>query len=463
LSRSGVLVIDSSTSAATVVGLVASGDRRRRQRLVAKTLARTAPLAAGVVLLAGLAASAAGWPLVVTAAVWMILAAALATWAVLRTRLRPTTDAIAMTVDREAKLAGELRSAHWFALNPSTSPWAVFHLDEAARRSSAVAWREVYPKTSSRGAWLAAAALSVAAFAVPLGLPTGSWLPLSVPAGAEEFVDLVELEGLSPELRDKLLELLAAVREGTITPVEAMAALRELTDFAKVDAAMQEQIAQLLEDALTNRDQFQKTNPPSLADSANMTGDVEWARENMASRVASEEAQKAEDATRAGENESSESQQPGPTTEQSAEGEAGEPSEGQPGAKLPAKPSESAEGASVMMLGNPSSAVGEPGSVFGGKRGNVRYGTSQATDIAASLKKEMVEAIVNVDRSDLDKEDRRRKTQQSWSSMGYTRSGGRESFDRAKTDAVRTVPEARKPVVERYFVRPATTEEQNQR
>jgi hypothetical protein len=286
---------------------------------------------------------------------------------------------------------------------------------------------------------------------------------VSVPADAEEMVTLVELDGLSPELRDKLLELLAAVREGKMTPVDAMAALRELTDFARMDPAMKEQIAQLLEDALTNRDQFQKTSPPSLADSATMATDVEWARENMASRVASEAAQKAEEAARAGESEAPDGQQPGPTTEQSAEGEVGEASEGQPGAKVPAKPSESADGASVMMLGNPSSAVGEPGAVFGGKRGNVRYGTSQASDIAASLKKETVEAIVNVDRSDLDNEDRRRKTQQSWSSLGYTRSGNRESFDRARTDAVRAVPEARKPLVERYFVRPATSEEQSQR
>ena len=76
----------------------------------------------------------------------------------------------------------------------------------------------------------------------------------------------------------------------------------------------------------------------------------------------------------------------------------------------------------VLMLGNANSAVGEPGAVFGGKRGNVRYGTSQASDIAASLKRETVEAIVNVDRSDLDHEDRRRKTQQSWSALTYTRS-----------------------------------------
>ena len=457
------LVSEPSSSATVVQDLVAAGDRRRRQRAVAKTLARTAPIVAACVFLVGILGSGVGWSLAVTASVWIAFAAVLGVWAVLKTRPRPTTDAIAVDVDRDAGLTGELRSAHWFSFNPSPSAWAAFHLDEAARRSSTVPWHEVYPRTSSRKSWLAAGLLSLAAFAVPAGLPTGSWLPVSVPAGAEALADLVEVDGLSPELRDKLLELLAAVREGRMTPAEALAALRELTDFVKMDAAMKDQIAQLLDDALTSRDQFQKTNPPSLAD-AQMSSDVEWARENMASRVASEAAQKAEDAARGGEkSDPSESKEPGPTTEQSADGEAGEPSEGQPGAKVPAKPSESADGAAVMMLGNPTSAVGEPGSVFGGKRGNVRYGTSQASDIAASLKRETVEAVVNMDRSDLDKEDRRRKTQQSWSTLTYTRSGSRATFDRARTDAVQAVPEARKPVVERYFVRPATTEEQSNR
>jgi hypothetical protein len=450
-----VSLVSELSSSAIVRDLVAAGDRRRRQRAVATTLARTAPIVATGVLLIALLGSAVGWSVAVTATLWVAVAAALTTWAIVRTRPRPTTDAIANAVDDDAGLAGELRSAHWFSFNPSASAWAAFHLDEAARRASAVPWREVYPRTAARGSWLAAAALSLAAFAVPAGLPTGSWLPVSVPAGAEQLVDLVELEGLSPELRDKLLELLAAVREGRMTPVEAMAALRELTDFVKVDSAMKDQIAQLLNDALTSRDQFDKIKP-NMADAQTATGDVEWARENMASRVASEEAQKAEDAARGGESEPSDSKEPGPTTEQSAEGEAGEASEGQPGSKVPAKPSESADGAAVMMLGNANSAVGEPGSVFGGKRGNVRYGTSQAGDIAASLKREMVEAVVNIDRADLDKEDRRRKTQQSWSSLTYTRSGSRTSFDRARTEAVQAVPEARKPVVERYFVRPAT-------
>ena len=298
---------------------------------------------------------------------------------------------------------------------------------------------------------------------LPLGLPADSWLPVSVPAGAEELVDFVELDGLSPELRDKLLELLAAVREGKMTPLEAMAALRELTDFAKIDASMKEQIAQLLEDALTSRDQFERLNTSKPAETGTMTSDAEWARENMASRLASEAAQKADEASPEGQSEQSDSQEPGPTTEQSAQGETGEASEGQPGAKLPAKPSESADGAAVMMLGNANSSVGEPGSVFGGKRGNIRYGTSQAIEIAASLKRETVEAVVNTDRSDLDNEDRRRKTQQSWSSLTYTQGGGRGSFDRARTNAVRAVPEARKPVVERYFERPPATEEPGNR
>lgn len=455
-----------SSPASVVRDLVAAGDRRRRQRAVAKALSRAVPAAAAGVFLAGMVASALGWSAAVTAALWIVAAAVLAGWAALRTRARPTSDALAAAVDEDAGLGGELRSAHWFSSHPSSSPWAEFHVAEAARRAAGVPWHDVYPRTHARGAWLAAAVLTAAAFAVPVGLPAGRWLPVSVPTGAEELVDLSAFDELSPELRDKLLELLAAVSERKMTPLEALAELRELTDFAKMDQAMKDQIAQLLDDALTNRERFEKTKPGSPADAANenMTRDTEWARENMASRLANEEAQKAaEDAARGGESEETESKEPGPTTDQSAEGEAGEASEGQPSAKVPAKPSESADGAAVMMLGNSDSAIGEPGSVFGGKRGNVRYGTTQAADLAASLKKETIEAVVNMDRSDLENDDRRRKTEQSWSSLSYTRGGARAAFDREKTGAVRAVPEARKPVVERYFVRPATPEEQTPR
>jgi hypothetical protein len=387
--------------------------------------------------------------------VWFLLALSLAGWAYLSTRRRAVSDDEVAPLDRDANLAGEARSAVWFAVQPSRGPWEAFHLDTAAERLQAVDWRVVYPRPSTRGAWVVAAALSVAAFALPSGLPAGSLTSASTPSAEEALADLVQVEGLSPELTERLMELLAAIQAGTLTPVEALASLQDLTDFLKVDPVLREQIAELLEDAAADRDRFERTNAPAVTDSGTMTDDIEWARENLASRLAAEAAQRASEDTDGGEGEQPESQEAGPTTEQSADGQTGEASEGQAGARVPAKRSDAADGAAAMMLGNPSSSVGEPGSVFGGKRGNVRYGSSQAAEIAASLKREMVEAVVNVDRSDLeDDDDRRRKTQQSWSALTYTRGGTRASFDRARTDAARSVPEARRVVVERYFIRP---------
>ena len=116
-----VSLVTEPSSATIVRDLVAAGDRRRRQRAVARTLSRVVPIAAVAVLLAGVMGSALGWSLGVTATVWIALAAGVSIWAVLRTRLRPTTDAIALAVDEDAGLAGELRSAHWFSSQPAAA------------------------------------------------------------------------------------------------------------------------------------------------------------------------------------------------------------------------------------------------------------------------------------------------------------------------------------------------------
>lgn len=453
-------VNETAPSAAIVLEAVSAGDRRRRMRAVWRTLARLLPAAGALVCVVGLAGALLHGSWLITASVWVVLAASIAGWVYASTRPRVVTDVEAAVVDRDAMLGGEIRSAAWFATRPSRGAWETFHIDKAAERIRTVDWRVVYPPVRTRGAWIAAALLSAAAFALPAGLPTGSGTSAAVPSTAEVLADLVEVEGLSPELTERLMELLAAIRAGTMTPLEAMASLQTLTDFLKADAALRQQIAELLDDAVNERDRFERTNAPTTADSGAMTDDVEWARENLASRLAAEAAQRAAEDADGGENPPSESQEEGPTTEQSADGQTGEASEGQAGARVPAKRSDAADGAAAMMLGNTSSSIGEPGSVFGGKRGNVRYGSSQAAEIAASLKREMVEAVVNVDRSDLeDDEDRRRKTQQSWSALTYTRSESRASFDRARAGAVRGVPEARRLVVERYFIRPPADEE----
>lgn len=332
------------------------------------------------------------------------------------------------------------------------------HLDRAAERASAVQWGEVYPPVRARRAWLTAAFVTAAAFAVPAGLPSGALASASAPTVA----DMLAAEGLSldelpAEIREDLLALLAAVQDGRMTAAEALAALRELTDVIPMNALLQQQIADLIEASGDRRDDSGKTSAPNLADAGEMTGDVEWARENQASQLANEEAQRGAESEK--EDEPSEGEETGPTTEQSAQGEAGEASAGETTARVPIKAADAADGAAGMMLNDSSSSVGEPGSLFGGKRGNVRYGTSETAEITAALTRELIEATVNIDRSNLDsKEDPRQKTQQSWSSLAYTRAGGRSAFDRARTDARRAVPEARKPALERYFVRPPAAE-----
>jgi hypothetical protein len=449
------------SSASVVLDCVSAGDRRRRRQAVRRKLSRLAPVGAALVCLAGVGAAAAGWSAAVTLSVWIVLLAGLTAWAVAATREREITDENAAIVDRDAALHGEIRSAAWFARQAAADPWAAFHLDQAARRVQAIEWAAVYPPVRANGAWLAAAVLSVAAFAIPARMPAGTTAAAAAPQAVEALETLAEIEGLSPELTARLLELLAAIREGRVTPVDALASLQDLRAFLEMDPVVRERIAQLFDQAADDQDPFERADAPAVADAEAMADDQEWARENLASRLATDAAQRAGEPAAGEQKEQEASEKEGPTTEQSADGQTGDPSEGQAGARVPARRSEAADGAAVMMLGNASSSVGEPGSVFGGKRGNVRYGTSEAAEIAASLKRELVEAVVNTDRPDLDEEDdRRRKTQQSWSSLAYTKSAGRASFDRARTDAVRAVPDARRLVVEQYFVRPPAPDDQ---
>jgi hypothetical protein len=284
-------------------------------------------------------------------------------------------------------------------------------------------------------------------------VPTWSPVSASVPAVIADLQAAVGFDVLPPELQAKILELLAAVEAGRLTLAEARAKARELTAFADLDADLQQGIDDLLASAAAAADQ-----PDQLAADDPMSGamsaDVQWARENMASRLAMEEAQraKAEDG-KAGEAE--EGSEQGPTTEQTAEGDAGEASDGQTTQRVPIKSADAAEGASGMMMKG-DGKIGEPGSAFGGKRAAMRYGTGATDQLEAALKREQIEATANFDNSDLRNEERRRQTERGWSSIGYSRVAGRPTFDRSRAEARRVVPEARRPLLGRYFVRENT-------
>ena len=97
-----------------------------------------------------------------------------------------------------------------------------------------------------------------------------------------------------------------------------------------------------------------------------MSEDVQWARENMAARVANEEAQRRESGEDGANPEQSEGASSTPLNEQAANGEAGEANAGKTGARVPIKAANLPEGASGMMLRNQHPSVGDPGSAFGG-------------------------------------------------------------------------------------------------
>ena len=369
-------------------------------------------------------------------------------------RSQPATDAVAARLDADANLAGELRSAWWFASAEAPDEWTAFHLEQAAGRGSQVDWRTVYAPVAYRRAWLATAALSLAAFLVPVGVPLSPSTEASVPSAAENLAAAVELEALPPEVLERVLELLARVESGAMSPEDALARLRELSAFAKLETAVQKKLADLLRDAARGqRGTDVATSSPEQA--GEMSEDVKWARENMAARLANEEAQRRESGEDGANPEQSEGASSTPLNEQAANGEAGEANAGKTGARVPIKAAQSPGRRERHDAPQPARLGWRSRLGLWREEGSVRYGTSDASAISAAFKREMIEANVNIDRSDLRNEERRQRTEQSWSALRYTRVAGRSTFDRVRADAPRLVPEARRPLVERYFVREA--------
>lgn len=397
----------------------------------------------------------AAWPVTVVAVAWGLLALALAALAVSLRRAQPVSDPVAAGIDGDAALSGELRSAYWFATSTTADDWTRFHLDRALDRLRGISWSAVYPPVASRRAWIVTAVLTMAAFVIPVGVPSWS-RPLTASAPTAEAAAApiaVEAEEVPADVQEQLAQLLDAVSNGTLSMKDAVDSLRKIGAFKTLDADVQKELEELLRRTPVDGSETQMARADESA-AAPTSADVQWARENMASRLANEDAQKSDKEKDKGEE--SESKE-GPTTEQSAQGEKGEASEGQTSARVPIKTANGAQGSTGMMMKGDSTS-GDPGTALGGKRGQVKYGTTEVAQIAAVLKREQVEAVTNLDNSDLNTEDRRKKTEQSRSALKYSRVAGRSTFDRARADAPNVVPEARRPLLERYFIRQATPE-----
>ena len=268
--------------------LVAAADRQRRGRVAFARLQAVAPWVAGAALIAALGARLLGAPAWSAGAV---LAAAIlgsaVYWAMLR-RDRPTSDAIALAVDTDADLKGELRSAHWFEAQDEHDPWAAFHLDRATARANSVDWRSLYPSTRSARSWIVTAVLAAGIIA------TGLRFPARHAAAQTAKIDTSAIAAELPaDLQAKLARLMAQLDDAALDQDAKRASLADLKKMmASMDPELQKKLLAALDKKPAGAD-AQKTadlakndaaTPPTK--STDLPDDLKWAQENQAAKAA---------------------------------------------------------------------------------------------------------------------------------------------------------------------------------
>lgn len=410
---------------------------------------RVAPIAAAGTLALAFAARLVGgsplWPLLV----WLIAMAWLALEFRRAGRALPSTDQMAAQADADAALGGELRSAHWFALSPTADAWTEFHLTAAATRAGAIAWSAIYPPVPVRRAGAVSGVLSLAAIIVMLGGPRYVFHSATRPDVALAADADADMDAMPPELQARLAELSALVARGDISAQVAGLDLQQSATFASLDPTKRQALLKRLEQVAENRSADAKaqvlTTPGQAAD------DQKWARDNQALRQASlaqQEGQKTDpSAPGAQERPRDDSSKSDASADKAMMGQA------KPGAVAVRLPNGEEQAASMRVAGN-APISGDPGSSYGGQHGD--DGPPRRPDtpqIVAALVKETVDANMNAPTGDRKDDERRRSTEQGTSALSYTRTTGRGSYDRVRADAPRVVPEARRLMLERYFVR----------
>jgi hypothetical protein len=155
-----------------VLTAVAAAARRRRAREASRLLWRSAPvvstLAVAAVALLRWRHAPAFIPLVMLA----VLAVGWSIYAIVQRRVVQVADATAATIDDDARLGGELRSATWFATSAKgNDPWPAFHLERAAERLESIDLDALYPPVRAPRARLATGAMIAVALLLAFVLP----------------------------------------------------------------------------------------------------------------------------------------------------------------------------------------------------------------------------------------------------------------------------------------------------
>ena len=421
-----------------------------------QALARITPIAAVVALIVALSGRFLGWPLAVSVAVLALMAGGLVLFALYHGRSREISDPVALSIDADANLNGELRSAHWFATTGGGDDWSAYHVEQAANRVGQVDWSALYPPVRAMKSWAASAVLAILAMAIAVEIPGIGPKFQGAAAGPEaELAAKLAGEEIPEELRKKIEEMLANMTADQMNAKEMdakMANIKELMD--QLDPAMQKKLAELLkkqplgENAETKRRDLDEEDKAERAErgensQAGLPEDVRWGLEDLAARLASANLDR-----KSNENNPSASSETGEMGKgsQQAEMQAG----GQQQMQLMREAAK--EAGAQMMAGGAGMMGGDSQAGAGGNSGQ-KSGQADVKSIAEALRRELVEASADARGENVPIEDIRRKTEAGRSSLGFSKVAPLATFDRSRTAAPPAVPVARHPLLYNYFTR----------
>ena len=434
-----------------ILGAAARAEQLRRRRTSTRRLLRVVPVVCGGLLVAAALVRLTHAP---TTVFWVVLAAAVSGVAVLAmigARAPGVSDAAASQLDTDAGLAGELRSAHWFASNQITNAWTAFHLERAAGHVDAVSGRSVYPPVKAARALAGSAVLALGAIAVVL---TSAWPSAKTVVNVDTRTApaATAAAGLPADLQKQIDELIKAVQNGAMPMDAARAKVAELRDaLSNIDPKTQAALAKAAADQMKNAAKDGSAAKPdpaaaSLADRAEKAAntpflpqDMKWSMEDLAAKLKYSGLPK----ERGESEEGQQSKAPNAPGQKSD----GDPKAGDAGVQMTRTTASDAQSSQMM-----ATTMSPMGSERGQNGVPEKKGQLGAPLDLTGLRKETVEADSDSAGANVLAE-MRKKSEQSHSTLGFSHVAPLAAYDKSHAAAPPQPADAIRPLLRRYFIR----------
>jgi hypothetical protein len=452
-------MVDPLASEAELQHAVARADRARRGRETARRLWTMAPAAAAACLVVAIGGRLRGWTPFVTVFVIGAAAIALGAYVLLARRQRALSDAEVSSIDADAGLKGELRSAHWFASQTAEATaegddWIRLHLARAAERVRGIDWSGLYPPPSAGRAKLATGVMAVAAVALAMLVPGGARLDATVARKAANAAPKrpAVIVALPPELRKALEAMLTTAESANgraLTAAEVRDLLATLDALAHRDPAKQTAAANVPGERQANKADLKALaeRARKASESTNLEPQVRDALADMAQKLnEAGEDENAMDSRDAQDAAADKDKQDGQA--QASKSAGGK--QDSAGAQSVQEASDGSAAGIVMMTTDDASDARSGGLGLGGGSAD-KTGAGQFADLGAALRKETVEASVD-NAGDNVPITERRNTEQSDAATAYSHAAA-AAAERGSSTAPPPVPESRRAAVKSYFIR----------